>query len=68
MKTHTQSEIWIYRIILVFGLIAIVCLVDIITIIVRGQPIPGIIAALGFVTLAGLVRILISPLNQGIFR
>ena len=68
MKTCTQSSAWINRIVIVFSSIVVGSLVDIITMTMTGRPIPGIIAALGLMALAGLVRLLISPLNQGLSR
>jgi len=53
--------------VIAFGSIVAGSLIDIITMTMIGRSIPGIIAALGLVALAGLVRLLISPLNQSLF-
>jgi len=67
MNAHEQSSVWIHRIGIVFGSIVAGSLVDIITMTIIGRPIPGIFAILGLVSMAGLARLLVSPLNQGIF-
>ena len=68
MDTCTQSSVWINNIVIVFGSIAVGSLVDIITMTMMGRSIPDIIAILGLVSMAGLARLLVSPLNQGIFQ
>ena len=68
MNTCIQSSVWINRLVFVFGSIATGSLIDIITMTMMGRSIPDIIAILGLVALAGLARLLVSPLNQGIFR
>ena len=66
MNTYKYASVWINRIVIVFGSIVVGSLVDIIAMTITGRPIPGIIATLGLVSTAGLVRLLTSPLNQGL--
>lgn len=68
MNVYKKSSVWIFRTIIVFGSIVAGSLVDIIAMTITGQSIPGIIATLGLVALAGLVRLLVSPLNQELLQ
>lgn len=68
MDPYKQTSVWVYRIVVVFGSIIAGSLIEIITRIMKGQPIPGIIAVFGLVSVAGLIRLLISPLNQRLFN
>jgi len=68
MNANNQTSGWINRMVIIFGTIAVGSLVAIISMTITGQSIPGIIAALGLVALAGLVRLLVSPLNQELLQ
>ena len=68
MNTRMQTDAWIYRTIIVLGSIYAVSVVGIITLAIMGQPMPEILIALGLVAGAGLVKLLASPLNRGLFK
>ena len=68
MNTHTQTDVWIYRTVVVLGLIAVVSAVGAIILTIMGQPLPEILIALGSVAVGGLARLLVpSLLNRGLF-
>jgi len=64
MNTRIQTDAWISRAVIVLGLILVASLSGILILMLIGQPLPEILAALGFIAAGGLVRLLISPLNQ----
>jgi hypothetical protein len=59
-----QTDMWISRAVIVLGLILVASVSGILILMIMGQPLPEILAALGFIAAGGLVRLLISPLNQ----
>jgi len=64
MNTRTQTDVWIYRIVIVLGLTVGVSVVSAITLALMGQPMPKLLIALGLVAVGGLARLLVpSPLN-----
>jgi hypothetical protein len=65
MKTRMQTDVWIYRIVIVLGVIAVISIAGEIVLTLMGWPMPEILFALGAVAVAGLIRLLISPLNRG---
>jgi hypothetical protein len=67
MNTGMQTDVWIYRTIIVLGSIYAVSVVGIITLAIMGQPMPENLVALGAVAAAGLVRLLFWSLNRGLF-
>ena len=66
MNTCLQTTTWVYRLSIVLGLIAAGSLAVSIIQIIIGQPNSQIVVTLGMVAITGLVRLLISPLNQGL--
>jgi xanthine/uracil permease len=64
MKHRIQSDTWIFRTILVLGVLLMMSFIAVITSLVMGQSMPKLLAALGVVAIAGLIQLLISPLNQ----
>jgi hypothetical protein len=68
MNTRTQTDLWIYRLVVVLGLTAMLSAAGILTFIMAGWPVPKILLALGLVAGAGLVKLLISPLNRRLFE
>jgi hypothetical protein len=64
MKPYIQPNTWISRTILVLGITLVMSAVLIIASLWMGQSMPESLAALGVVAIAGLVRLLISPLNR----
>ena len=67
MNARTQTDIWIYRIAVVLGVIAAISVIGAIALTIMGWSLLEILIALGAVAVAGLVRLLISPLNRGLF-
>ncbi|MCI0608228.1 MAG: hypothetical protein L0Z71_04100 [Anaerolineae bacterium] len=64
MNTHTQTDVWISRTMILLGLIAMGSAVGAIILTIMNQPMPEIIIALGMVALSGLAMLLIpSPLK-----
>ncbi len=64
MNTHTQTDVWISRTMILLGLIAVMSVVGAIILTIIGRSIPEILIALGTVVAGGLARLLIpSPLN-----
>ena len=68
MNRRMNTDSWVYYIIAVLGLIAAVSAIGTLILVLRGQPVSELIVALGSVALVGLVRLLISPLNQGMLQ
>jgi hypothetical protein len=64
MNTLLQTNAWISRTVIALSLILVLNLVSSLFITVMGQPLPEILVAFGFIATGGLVRLLISPLNQ----
>lgn len=61
MKTNN----WISYSVAVLGVIVAASAIGTLVLTLMSQPIPKAIMTIGLVALAGLVRLLISPLNQG---
>ena len=68
MNTHMQTDVWIYRALIVLGLIVVASVVGTTALLLMGRPTSQLLIALGSVTGAGLVKLLISPLNRGLFE
>ena len=68
MNTRIQTDLWISRIVLVLCLILVVSVVGILILRIMGQPLPEILVALGFIATGGLIRLLVSPLNQTLWK
>lgn len=68
MNACLQTNIWVYRLSIVLGLIVAGSLVISLTQIITGHPNSQIIVTLGLVAITGLIRLLISPLNQCLFE
>ena len=64
MKHRIQSDTWIFRTILALGVLLAMSAFVIIAILMMGQSMPKLPAALGVVAIAGLIQLLISPLNR----
>jgi hypothetical protein len=64
MKTHTQTDIWIYRIAIVLDLFAATGAIGAIALTILDWSTPELLLALGAVAVAGLLRLLVSPLNR----
>ena len=67
MNTHTKTDTWIYYLSIVLGLTVTASVLGTITLLLFGQSISEILLALGTVAGAGLVNLLISPLNRELF-
>ena len=68
MHRRMNTDSWVYYVIAVLGLIAAVSAIGTVILVLMSQPVSELIIALGLVTVAGLVRLLISPLNQGLLE
>lgn len=68
MDTHIQTQGWIYRTLVVLGLIVIASMTGVIILMIIGHSLPEILVALGFVVTGGLIRLLISPLNRELYE
>lgn len=66
MSTRTQTDVWISRIAIVLGVIAVISIASFIVFLMVGWPLLKILVALGAVSVAGLVRIWTSSLNWGL--
>ena len=64
MNTRPQSGAWIDRLRIVLGLAVMASMASATALILLGKPIPDLLLALGTVAGAGLVNLLISPLNR----
>ena len=64
MKTRMQTDTWIQWTKLALGIILVVSIADFAISALMRQPMPGLLVALGFVSGAGLGKLLISPLNR----
>jgi len=58
-----NTDIWFYYLAIVLGLITAVSALGILILTLLGQPVSGVLLVLGLVAVAGLVRLLISPLK-----
>ncbi len=63
MNSHMNTDIWFYYLAIVLGLITAVSALGILILTLLGQPVSGVLLVLGLVAVAGLVRLLISPLK-----
>lgn len=68
MRIHAQKDTWISRAVIVLGLILAASLAGILILVTTTHVLPEIFAALGFVAAGGLIRLLVSPLNQELFE
>jgi len=64
MNARLQTDVWIYRIFVVLGVIFIASGIATIASTIIGLQLPEILYALEAVALGGLVRLSISPLNR----
>ncbi len=68
MNTHMKTDIWIYYLVSVLGLTAATSAIGIIILTMIGWSVPNLFLILGLVAVSGLLRLLISPLNQDLFE
>ena len=68
MNTRIQTDIWIFRIVLVLGLILVASAAGVLILMITNQSSFEIFVALGLVAIGGLSRLLISPLNSGLLE
>ena len=64
MNIHLQTDTWIIRAVILLGLILVASVAGVLILRLVGQPVPEFLVALGSVAAGGLIRLLISPLNQ----
>ncbi|MGD8405792.1 MAG: hypothetical protein PVJ21_19195 [Anaerolineales bacterium] len=64
MNTRLQTDVWIYRIFVVLGVIFMASGIATIVLTIIGLQLPEILIALEAVAIGGLVRLSISPLNR----
>jgi hypothetical protein len=64
LNTCIQTDAWISRIVIVLGLILVGGVASILILMIVHQPMPEILVVMGSVATGGLIRLLISPLNQ----
>lgn len=64
MNTHTKTDAWIYYLVIVLGLTVAASVVGSIMLLLLGRSIPNLLLVFGTVAGAGLVKLLISPLNR----
>lgn len=64
MNTQRKTDTWIYYLVLVLGFIAAASVVGSIALLLVGRTVPDILLALGTVSAAGLLKLLISPLYR----
>ncbi len=62
MHTFSQSDIWIYYIVITLGSVLLISILVIIVLVLAKHFIPEIFLVLGLVAGAGLAKLLISPL------
>jgi len=65
MNINIQPSVWIHRFAIVLRILLSVSLIGILT--VTGKHISEIFIILSLVTTTGLIRLMISPLNQELF-
>ena len=68
LNTAMKTDTWIYYIFVVLGLIATLSAIGTLILVLMSQPTSELIIALGSVAFIGWVRLLISPLNQGLLE
>jgi hypothetical protein len=68
MNTGMKTDNWISRIVIVLGLTLIASLAGMLIRMITGHPMPEFLVALGAVATGGLIRLWISPLNQGLLE
>jgi hypothetical protein len=68
MDTRMKTDRWIYYLIIVLGITGVMSAIGTIILTIMGQPLSKLLTVLGSVAIAGLVRLLISPLNQDLFE
>jgi len=68
MNTRMKTDRWIYYLIIVLGITGVMSAIGTIILTIMGQPLSKLLIVLGSVAIAGLVRLLISPLNQDLFE
>jgi hypothetical protein len=66
MKTHLQTDVWIQHIAIVLGIILAASIAEILILTFTQHAIPEILTTLGWLAVAGLARLLISPLIRGL--
>jgi hypothetical protein len=66
MNTRMRPDTWISRAVIVLRVILVMMVAGILILRLVERPVPEILIALGFVTTGGLIRLLISPLNQAL--
>lgn len=64
MNTHIKSNTWISYLVVVLAFIAGASAISIVILERLSQPVSEVIIAFGVVAVAGLVNLLISPLNH----
>jgi hypothetical protein len=68
MNTQLKTDRWVNYLTIVLGLTVTASALGTITLVLLGRSIPEILLAFGMVACAGLIRLLISPLNQSLFE
>jgi hypothetical protein len=68
MNSPMKTDFWIYHLVLVLDFTLTASVVGSIILLILGQPVPGVLLAVGTVAGAGLVKLLISPLNRELMR
>jgi len=66
MNANTYTSAWIHYFAIVLGILLSISLISITVLTVTGRHISEIFIILGLVAATGLVRLLISPLNQSL--
>jgi hypothetical protein len=67
MNTRMQTDSCIYRTLPVLGLIAVVSAIGMVILTIMVQPMSELLVALGLIATSGLMKLLISLLNRGLF-
>ena len=68
MNTRIKADAWTYYSVLILGFIALASVFGVIVLTWMRQPVPEAMIMLGFMAIASLGRLLISPLNQELFE
>ena len=63
MNSNMNTDIWIYYLAVVLGFITSVSALGTLILTIMGQPVSELLLVLGLLAVAGLVRLLISPLK-----
>jgi len=63
MNSHMNTDIWIYYLAIVLGLITAVSALGTLILTIMGQPVSEVLIVLGLLAVAGLIRLVISPLK-----